>query len=265
VSPRARVLSATWLPVVLSLDLLWHPGLAAQPSSAPRLEVIRSLPRDPEIFTQGLALDQQQLYQSGGLRGQSAVVAGKPGATRAAARYAFAARYFAEGLTIVGDEVFVLTWQAGELFVLDKERLGLRRKLSYAGEGWGLAYDGTQLWLSDGSDRLRRYDPESMKLLGEIRVHDDYGAVRRINELEWAEGLLFANIWMSDTLVAIEPTTGTVVAEWDISELKPEQRKYGRDGVANGVAYDPASGRFWLTGKGWPVLYEVELRGFRDQ
>jgi glutamine cyclotransferase len=250
-----------WL---LTLALAWQPLLAAEPEPGPPMEIVNTLPRDPDIFTQGLAIDQQQLYQSSGLRGQSAVVMGKPGATRADARYQFAARYFAEGLTLVGDEVYVLTWHAGELFVLDRTRLELRRKLSYAGEGWGLAYDGTELWLSDGSDRIRRYHPESMGLLGEIRVHDDYGAVRRINELEWAEGLLFANIWMSDTLIAIEPASGKVVAEWDISELKPAQRKYGSNSVANGVAYDPDSGHFWLTGKGWPVLYEVKLRGFRN-
>lgn len=253
------------LSVGISLGLVWQPGLAAAATAAPRLEIISTLPRDPAIFTQGLALDQQQLYQSSGLRGQSAVVAGRPGVTRPAARFSFPAHYFAEGLTIVGDEVFVLTWHAGELFVLDKEQLELRRKLAYTGEGWGLAYDGSQLWLSDGSDRIRRYNPESMQLVGEIRVHDDYGAVRRINELEWAEGLLFANIWMSDTLVAIDPASGKVLAEWDISKLKPEQRRYGANSVANGVAYDPESGRFWLTGKGWPVLYEVELRGFRGQ
>ncbi len=250
---------------LLLLGLLWPLLLRGEVAASPSLKIINTLPHDAAIFTQGLALDQQRLYQSSGLRGQSAVVVGKFGAKQADARFDFEARYFAEGLTLVGDEAYVLTWEAGELFVLDKEHLKLRRKMSYPGEGWGLAYDGTQLWLSDGSARIRRYDPGSMKLLGTIEVYDDYGAVRRINELEWAEGLLFANIWRSDTLIAIDPASGAVRAEWDISQLKPEHRNYGENSVANGIAYDPETGYFWLTGKGWPVLYVVDLQGFERQ
>jgi glutamine cyclotransferase len=201
------------------------------------------------------------LYQSSGLRGRSQVLVGTVDGSGVSARYHFEPRYFAEGLTIVGEHAMVLTWKAGELFVLDKSNLRLQYKLSYPGEGWGLAYDGQHLWLSDGSEHIARYTPDSMTALGSIEVHDERGPVRRINELEYARGLLYANIWLSPRLIAIDPNSGRVVAEWDLRGLLPKSRNFGHEAVANGIAYDPDSGHFWLTGKGWPLLYEVRLYG----
>lgn len=229
------------------------------------LEVIKAHPHDAQIFTQGLALEGDTLYQSSGLRGKSRVLAGPIGSGKAERSFHFPQKYFAEGLCVVGNEVFVLTWQAGRLFVLDKHKLQLVRKLSYRGEGWGLAYDGTQLWLSDGSSSIRRYSADTMSALGRIQVHDANGPVRRINELEWVEGRLLANIWQSQRLIAIDPTTGAVTAQWDLHDIVPAKRQFGRDSVANGIAYDSASGHIWLTGKGWPTIYEVVLHGLAPQ
>ncbi len=233
---------------------------AAQIPVSP-LRIVNTLPHNARIFTQGLALEKDHLYQSSGLRGRSLVIAGRRDGSGSNTHYRFADRYFAEGLCIVGDEVLVLTWEAGEMFVLDKTTLHFKRKLSYPGEGWGLAYDGVHLWFSDGSSRISRRDTTTLALIDSIEVHDQHGPVRRINELEWAEGKLYANIWMSSRLVAIDPDSGEVTAQWDLGELLPETRHYGRNSVANGIAYDPDSGHFWLTGKGWPLLYEVELYG----
>jgi glutamine cyclotransferase len=247
------------LPTTLLLCAILYGLIACAQAEPQGFEIINTLPHDPQIFTQGLALDDQRMYHSSGKRGRSKVLLGEAGNTQPIATYQFDKDYFAEGLTIVGDEAYVLTWTAGELFVLDKHTLKLRRNLRYPGEGWGLAYDGTQLWLSDGSARIRRYDPATMRPLGSIEVGDAYGAVRRINELEWAHGLLFANIWMSPLLIAIDPAIGRVVAQWNLASLIPKQRNYGTDGVANGIAFDRQSGHFWLTGKGWPLIYEVRL------
>lgn len=224
-------------------------------------DIVARHPHDPEIFTQGLAYHEGRLFQSSGLRKRSLALVGPAGSLEVEASFHFPKRYFAEGLTLVDDEVIVLTWQAGEALVLDRETLQLRRKFNYSGEGWGLAYDGRQLWLSDGSARLRRYQPTTMQALGSLEVRDDSGAVRRLNELEYVDGLILANIWHSTRLVAIDPQSGSVVAQWDLQSLVPQQRNFGRDSVANGIAYDPVSGHVWLTGKGWPILYEVRLNG----
>lgn len=240
--------------------LLWTTISHANPPFA-GLEVIATHPHDPRIFTQGLALERGRLYQSSGLRGQSRVLAGAVDSLEAEASFQFGPRYFAEGIAVVGDQLLVLTWQAGELFVLDKARLQLQGIRRYKGEGWGLAYDGDSLWVSDGSSRIRRYEPTTMEQLGSIKVHDEDGAVRRLNELEYVNGVLLANIWLSTRLVAINPADGRVVAQWDLAPLVPEQRNYRKESVANGVAYDSGTGHVWLTGKGWPVLYEVRLQG----
>jgi len=230
---------------------------AQMPYSA--MSVVQILPHDERLFTQGLALENGQLYQSGGLRGQSKVVTGAIEQDDVSASYHFDRRYFAEGLTIVGDEVLVLTWQAGTLFVLDKHTLELKHTMNYSGEGWGLAYDGSHLWLSDGSSRISRRDANTFEVVDNIEIRDSNGPVTRINELEWANGRLYANIWLSSRLIAIDPGTGRVTQQWDLEALRPATSFYGKDGVANGIAYDTSSGHFWLTGKGWPQLFEVVL------
>ena len=232
----------------------------SRPSLADELEVIQTLPHDPRLFTQGMAVEGPRLYQSSGLRGRSRVLMGRPGGQRPDRDYHFPARYFAEGITLVGDEILVLTWQAETLFVLDKHSLQLKRKQRYRGEGWGLTYDGQHLWVSDGSSYISRLNPHSLAPTGSIQVRDEQGAVEKINELEWDGKTLFANVWQTNRLLAIDPASGRVGAEWDLAPLLPAHTNFGREGVANGIAHDPVSGHFWLTGKGWPVLYKVRLR-----
>jgi glutaminyl-peptide cyclotransferase len=254
----------TWA-LWISLPALYISPPAAADVPVSPLRIVNTLPHNPRIFTQGLAMEHDRLYQSSGLHGRSMVIAGKRDSVEVSAHYRFEDRYFAEGLCVVGDEVLVLTWQAGELFVLNKTTLQFKRKLSYPGEGWGLAYDGVHLWFSDGSSRISRRDTATLALIDSIEVHDQDGPVRHINELEWAEGKLYANIWFSSRLIAIDPGNGAVTAQWNLDELLPQTRHYGRNSVANGIAYDPGNGHFWLTGKGWPLLYEVELRGRLDK
>ncbi len=228
-------------------------------------QLIQAHPHDMRIFTQGLALESGRLYQSSGLRGQSRVVVGAAGSASVDASFHFPNRYFAEGLTIVDQELLVLTWKAGEMFVFDKTTLVLKNKRRYPGEGWGLAYDGEAVWLSDGSSVISRYAPQTMKFIGSITVRDGNGRVQQINELEWANGVLLANIWNSPRLIAIDPASGRVIAEWNLASLLPEARNYGHESVANGIAFDPDSGHFWLTGKGWSSIYEVVLHGLAGE
>lgn len=238
-------------------------GATAPARATDQLRVIDSYPRDPRIFTQGLALSEDRLYHSGGLRGHSAVTLSRLGDTRPQRRFRLADRYFAEGLAAVDGEIYLLTWQAGTLFVLDADSLTLKRQLRYRGEGWGLAFDGRQLLVSDGSATITRRDPATLHALGHFEVRDDNGPVRQLNELEWARGTLFANVWQSTRLIAIDANSGSVAAEWDLGPLIPPVRHYGVNGVANGIAYDADSGHFLVTGKGWPVIYRVELSSER--
>jgi glutamine cyclotransferase len=248
---RALRVTARYLLLSVSLG-----NLAA---AADRLEIVASHPHDPQIFTQGLAIDGNQLYQSSGLRGRSVVVAGNTGSVAVARQFHLPRRYFGEGLAVVDNEVMVLTWQAGTLLVLDKTTLQLKRKQNYQGEGWGLAWDGSSLLISDGSSRITWRDPLTMAISKQIEVHDEWGAVRRLNELEWAHGVIFANIWKSNRLIAIDPDNGRTLSQWNLEPLLPEKRHFGAESVPNGIAYDPASGHFWLSGKGWPLIYEVKL------
>ena len=234
-------------------------SVASLGMAADRLELIAHHPHNSSIYTQGLAIDDGLMYQSSGLRGRSAVVAGKVGTAEVARHFRLPASYFGEGLAVVGDEVMVLTWQSETLLALDKRNLSLKRQLHYPGEGWGLTWDGSHLLLSDGSDRISWREPKTMASVRSVRVRDKRGPVRRLNELEWARGAIFANVWKTDRLIAIDPVSGRVVAEWDLTPLMPERRNFGAEGVANGIAYDQSSGHFWLTGKGWPLIYEVRL------
>lgn len=245
--------------LLLALSILWRgPAQAEQPARPGPPQVVASHRHDARLFTQGLALDGGTLFESSGLQGRSQLLKGPPG--RAAERsYHFPAAYFAEGLAVVGDEIMVLTWQAEQLFVFDRRSLELKRRQTYRGEGWGLTYDGRHLLLSDGSDRITRMDPASMDTTGVIRVRDAHGAVDKLNELEWDGATIYANVWQTNRLLAIDPASGQVLAEWDLAPLAPAHTPFGRDGVANGIAYDRASGHFWVTGKGWPTLYEVRL------
>jgi glutamine cyclotransferase len=259
--PDARSCRVALIAALCALGCQYGRADADASGTSPRYpEVVASHRHDSRIFTQGLAVDGSTLYESSGLQGRSMLLMGAPGRPAAERSYHFPDAYFAEGLAVVGDEIMVLTWRAEKLFVFDRHSLQLKRKLGYRGEGWGLTYDGTHLLLSDGSDRINRLDPRTLESAGHIRVRDARGAVDKLNELDWDGATLYANVWQSNRLLAIDPDSGQVLAEWDLTPLAPRYTPFGRDGVANGVAFDRGSGHFWITGKGWPTLYEVRLQ-----
>jgi glutaminyl-peptide cyclotransferase len=234
----------------------------AQPMArTPRysFRVVKAFPHDPTAFTQGLVFADGILYESTGLRGESRLrkVDLETGAVIQEVRVED--RYFAEGLALVGEELLQLTWQENLGFVHDKKTLKRLRTFTYPTEGWGLAFDGASLVMSDGSSRLFFLDQKTQKLLKSLQVVDGRVPVERLNELEFVRGELWANVWTTDRIARIDAKTGRVTGWIDLSGLlRPEAR--GPEGdVLNGIAWDKAGDRIFVTGKKWPWLFQIEI------
>jgi glutaminyl-peptide cyclotransferase len=227
-----------------------------------RYEIVATHPHDVSAFTQGLAILEGKLVESRGLFGASAVTIStiESGAVRR--RQDNEARHFGEGLAIAGGQLLQLTWRDGLALAYDAQlrRTGAYR---YEGEGWGLAYDGTHWLMSDGSDRIVRRRTSDFAAVGELRVTDRGRPVRQLNELEFARGRLYSNVWHSDRVAVIDPASGRVDTWIDFAPLRRGfPRPPGWDEaehVLNGIAYDTVKDRFYVTGKCWPVLYEIRL------
>ncbi|HEX7038773.1 MAG TPA: glutaminyl-peptide cyclotransferase [Trueperaceae bacterium] len=223
------------------------------------VDVVRQLPHDPEAFTQGLELDGDTLYESTGLTGRSSLreVSLETGEV---IRLRELPDTFAEGLTVVGDELLQLTWRDGVLYRWDKETFEPTGTDRYEGEGWGLCFDGEALWMSDGTDRLTRRDPDTFAVLGSVQVRRDGEPLGLLNELECVGEDVYANVWLTDEIVRIDPETGHVTATIDASPLRDLMPAgLSRDAVLNGIAYVEEREVFLLTGKLWPSAFEVRL------
>lgn len=220
-----------------------------------RLEAV--LAHDPGAFTQGLFFAGGRLFETTGLRGASRIMELDPASGRELRRAALPARFFGEGATAVGGVALWLTWTSGRAFVLGLDDFAPRGEFRYSGQGWGLAYDGRVLYMSDGSDVLTLRDPGSFAALGRLAVRDGAQPVGRLNELEWADGAVFANVWHSARVAVIDPATGRVRRWLDLGPLVPPG--LGPEAVANGLAWNPATRRLYVTGKLWPAVYVLEL------
>ena len=233
---------------------------AAVSAPVPRLgvEVLAAWPHDPRAYTQGLVWDDGALLESLGGYGTSALRRVELRTGRVEREVKLPADLFGEGLARVGDRLLQLTWREERALVYGAADLARRGELRYQGEGWGLAYDSGRLLMSDGSDILQVRDPQTFALLGRLPVTHDGRPVPYLNELEFAEGALYANVWLSDGLVRIDPATGRVTATIDASGLLTEAERAGAE-VLNGIAYDPARKVFYLTGKLWPKIFEVRF------
>lgn len=223
-----------------------------------RVEVIRSFPHDPTAFTQGLFLDEGMLFESTGLHGASSLRRVDPETGELLQQVAVDPEYFAEGLARAGDRLIQLTWQNGVALVYDRESFEPVGRFDYDTEGWGLCHDGRRLVMSDGTPRLYFRDPETFELLGELPVSQAGAPVANLNELECVGNRVLANVWQTDRIVSIDPATGAVEATIDASGLLGEAERAGAD-VLNGIAFDPASGHYLITGKLWPKLFEVRF------
>jgi len=222
-------------------------------------------PHDRGAFTQGLAYEGGILYEGTGIRGQSSLrrVDLESGAVEQ--RVDLDPRYFGEGIAIVDDRIIQLTWQANVGFVYDKETFVREREFEYPTEGWGLTYDGTQLIMSDGTNRLYFLDPNVFVETKRIEVSDPTGTVGQLNELEYIDGEIFANVWRTDYIVRIDPATGEVVGRIDLAGLLPTADRDFRTDVLNGIAYDEENDRLLVTGKRWPKLFHIDLVGVAEE
>lgn len=226
-------------------------------------QIVATYPHDTGAFTQGLFFWQGILYESTGRFGQSTVrkvnlVTGEIIASRD-----LPPEYFGEGITRWQDKIIALTWRAGTGFVMDIETLSPLEAFSYPGEGWGITANQTQLIQSDGSHILRFLNPDTFEITGTLSVNLNGKPLRNINELEWINGEIWANVWQSDLIARIDPATGNVTAVIDFTGLfPPSARQNPNDDVLNGIAYDAETGRLFITGKHWPGLYEITVSGF---
>ncbi|HTQ78621.1 MAG TPA: glutaminyl-peptide cyclotransferase [Thermoanaerobaculia bacterium] len=222
------------------------------------VKVISVHPHDPSSYTQGLLWYRGELYESGGLYGQSSLRRTYPPTGTIHQVIAVPAADFAEGLALVGERLFQLTWREGVAFLYDRASFLKVGEFHYQGEGWGLCYDGKQLVMSDGSDRLTVRDPQTFTVIGEIAVRRDGVPVEQLNELECVGTAIYANVYQTDEIVRIDAATGRVTASIDASGLlTPEERQ--KTDVLNGIAWNPETRRFWITGKLWPKMFEVEF------
>ena len=221
-------------------------------------QVVRAYPHDQNAFTQGLQYVDGVLYEGTGLNGRSSIRKVKLETGEVLQKRDVPAQYFGEGITVWKSELFELTWQSQVALVYDKDTFQHRRTLKYAGEGWGLTHDGTNLIMSDGTDYLRFLDPVTFEIRRRVRVMAGDVPVRNLNELEFVKGEVLANVWTTDYIARIAPQTGRLLGYIDLRGLLAANERPS-DGVLNGIAYDAQRDRLFVTGKLWPKLFEIRL------
>ena len=221
--------------------------------------VINTYSHDPNAFTQGLVFDDGFLFEGTGLRGRGtlrcvALITGEVLQLRK-----LPPQFFGEGITVFEDRIIQVTWQSHVGFVYDKGSFELLREFNYPTEGWGITHDGARLIMSDGTATLHFLHPHTFEEIGQIEVHDNDRPLVRLNELEYIQGEIFANVWRTDRIARIDPQTGKGTAWIDLKGLlRAEDRRKPVD-VLNGIAYDRAYNRLFVTGKLWPKLFEIDL------
>lgn len=221
--------------------------------------VIHTYPHDSRAYTQGLVYVDGHLYESTGLNGRSSLRMDDLETGRVLQTAPLADKYFGEGLATWGATLVQLTWQSHIAFVYDRFSFRLLRTFHYDGEGWGLTQDGRNLILSDGTASLRFFDPQTFHEVRRIVVKDQGTPVTQLNELEYVHGEIYANVWHTDRIARISPATGRVLGWIDLTGLLPPGSVSDPEAVLNGIAYDSAHDRLFVTGKLWPKLFEIKV------
>ncbi len=222
-------------------------------------EVVKSFPHETSSFTQGLEWKGNQLYEGTGLNGKSALMQIEPQTGKAVQKISLSQEYFGEGITILGDRLYQITWQNKKGFVYTLPDLKKYTEFSYATDGWGLSSWKGDLIMTDGSNRLYFLDSRTFQAKKNTQVWDTKGPVSQLNELETAEGGVWANKYTTDTLVKFDPETGKVLAYLDLSGLLKKEDETGNEDVLNGIAYRADEGLYYVTGKNWPKMYAIRL------
>ena len=223
--------------------------------------MLATYPHDTSAFTQGLLWFDGLVYESTGLRGESVLRIVDLPTGRVLQEAAADPQHFGEGLALVDSRLIWLTWRAGVAEVYHRDTLAQTDSFTYSGEGWGLCHDGARLVMSNGSSTLTFRDPETFEVLGSVPVVDSDGQpVERLNELECIGDDVWANVWLTDRIVVVDPATGAVIAEADMAGIiSPHPALADRNNVLNGIAYRPDTGTFLITGKRWPTIFEVRF------
>lgn len=246
----------------IGLGLGVGPVMAAQPHTTTPVygyKIVNTYPHDPHAFSQGLVFVDGQLYEGTGQYGQSTLRKVDLETGRVLQQVALERWLFGEGITVWDNRIIQLTWRAGIGIVYNRESFKEIRRFQVRGEGWGLTHDGAHLILSNGSSTLQFLDPKTFKVVRRIGVRDGGKWIRNLNELEYAEGVILANVWGENRIAWISPQTGNVAAWIDLEGLAPREVRSDRDAVLNGIAYDAKMKRLFVTGKNWPKLYEIQL------
>ncbi len=256
--PRRLYWIAAGAAAAVALGVAAWAQLGARRAEPGGFKVVAAYPHDPNAFTQGLAIHEGQLYEGTGQYGASTLRRVDLATGRPEKQRALGPQYFGEGIAILDGLVYQLTWQNGVVVVYDLETFEVERTMRYTGEGWGLTHDGRQLIMSDGSATLRFRDPQTFAVTREIEVRAAGAPVTRLNELEYIDGEIWANIWYDDRIARISPADGNVLGFVDLATLYPASAR-SSEAVLNGIAYDAAAKRLFVTGKNWPQLYEIEV------
>lgn len=255
---KRRIIAAALSLLTALLLLCDAPATFAQATSGYR--VTHAYAHDPQAFTQGLVYVDGHLYESTGLNGQSTLREEDLDTGRVLKEVNVPSQYFAEGLTNWGGTLIQLTWKAHVAFVYDRASFRLLRTFQYPWEGWGLTQDGKHLILSDGSDTLHFLNPETFAEARSLHVTSHGAPVQELNELEYIHGEIYANVWMTDKIARISPATGKVLGWIDLSGILPAIELRSQDAVLNGIAYDSARNRLFVTGKLWPRLFQIQVQ-----
>ena len=260
-SGTARTLIALTLLILVPAQTHTAQSPLAHPAPPPvyGFRVIHVFPHDATAFTQGLVYHDGFLYEGTGLEGRSSLRRVRLETGEILQKVDLAPEYFGEGIAILNHQVIQLTWKSGTGFVYDFGTFRILRQFTYPGEGWGLATNGRDLFMSDGTAEIRVLDGATLREKRRLRVRDGNTPITQLNELEFVEGELFANIWQSDRIARISLTSGKVVGWIDLKDLLSPVYKLEPGAVLNGIAYDAKGKRLFVTGKLWPRLFEIEL------
>lgn len=245
------------------LAAIWMPKLEGAPPVSP-VKVIRSFPHDTESFCQGLVVHKGSLLEGTGQYGRSRLRLVEIESGEVIADYPLGDDEFGEGVTVWKDRILQLTWKNGYMIVYDAnswkqiDTIRFRDIHRDLREGWGITHDGTHLIISDGSATLRFVNPESMRQVRTIVVKNGFQTLSKLNELEFVNGEIYANVWYEDRIARIDPQSGKVLGWIDLSSIRPKELRFDREAVLNGIAWDARQKRLFVTGKNWPTVFEIE-------
>lgn len=222
-------------------------------------KIVAEFPHSADSYTEGFFYFRGLFYEGTGLNGHSALLAIDPKTGKVLQRRNLPEQYFGEGIVNWGPDIYEWTWQSHVCFIYDRFSLRPVRQFSYIGEGWGMTRTASEIITSDGTATLRFRDPTTFKEARHIIVRDGKVPVEQLNELEYVKGEIYANIWHSDRIARIAPRDGHVIGWIDLSGLMPEARRPDAESVLNGIAYDAKHDRLFVTGKRWPVVFEIKI------